>query len=396
MKWFQRFMGAIKHRRAPISTAVEPAARAGRFSIQPRTVILGSLIGLLAYLSVQMFLQTALLQPMGMDFSCFWAGGRVALRDPARLYDFSYVTNQQAWLIGHRHMRPFIYPPSSLEFFLPFATLRYWPAYGLWDLITGGLFLAAALRSGARWWVLTFPPIAYVAVCGQITFLTGALITAALTFRSRPLLAGLLFGCAGAIKPQILVLLPVALLADRQWRTIWSTALSAGILAVVSASIWGIGLWQDWLRAVPRFQHAAFAIPSLVRTMLTPYATLAQMGASGAWAYLLVPPVLTCVWLVFRRTQAVPERSLALIGGALLIIPYAMNYEMALLVPAAAALLARTNDRRWPAYAIAAPVIGVGFVYCLPALGLFLAIVGWGLWPSLSRAPSPAAPTPIR
>jgi hypothetical protein len=347
--------------------------------ISPRRVILGSLLGLLDYISLRLFLGVAAVQPIGLDFSCFWAGARVAVHNPARLYDLTYVTQQQAWLIGHRfHMRPFIYPPSSLPLFLPFGALPYWPSYLLWVALTGALFLVASLRAGAKWWILALPPVGYVAVCGQITFLIGALVTAGLVLRSRPFLAGVLFGIAVCVKPQILVLLPLALVADRQWRTIGATAVTAGLLAALSAAIWGVGVWEDWLRALPRFAQANLAIPSLVRTMITPYAALKMAGLPGAWAYLLIPPVLLAIWSVFRRTTEFPARLLALIGGTLLIIPYAMNYEITLLAPAVAALAARTEDRRWPAYAIAIPVLGIGFIFCLPALVLLLAILGWG------------------
>jgi hypothetical protein len=379
-------MRRINHRTQGDSTARGGGSPSdARTPLNPRTVILGSLLGLMGYIAVRLFLQTAHNQPMGLDFSCFWAGARVALDHPARLYDFDYVTHQQAWLIGARHMRPFIYPPSSLPVFLPFAALSYWPAYALWVALTGALFLFAALRAGARWWIIAFPPLAYVAVCGQITFLMGGLIVAGLSLRTRPLLAGVLFGLAGAVKPQLLVLLPVALVADRQWRTIAATAFTAGLLAATTAAVWGVGAWLDWLRAVPRFQQATLAIPSLARTMLTPYATLEQAGIPGAWAWLLVAPAALAVWFVFRRTTRAPERLIALIGATLLIIPYAMNYEMALLTPAVAAFLARSRDRRWPASAVAAPVLGLGFVYCLPALLILLTVLGWAMWPSLSR-----------
>jgi len=383
--WVHRFMGGIDQREALQST-MGPSVGKRHGGIDPRRVILGSMIGLLAYISLRLFLRTAELQPIGLDFSCFWTGAHVAVGNRARLYDFTYVTQQQAWLIGHRlHMRPFIYPPSSLPLFLPFGAMAYWPAYGLWVVLTGALFLAASLRAGAKWWILAFPPLAYVAVCGQITFLIGALVTAGLVLRPRPILAGVLFGLAGCAKPQILVLLPLALVADRQWRTIGAAAVTAGVLAALSAAIWGVGLWADWLAALPRFQQANLAIPSLARTMVTPYAALRGAGLPGAWAWLLIPPVLLAVWTVFRRTLDVPTRLLALIGGTLLIIPYAMNYEMALLTPAVAALAARTKDPRWPAYAVAAPVLGLGFVYCLPALVLLLTLLGWATWPSRNR-----------
>ena len=39
-----------------------------------------------------------------------------------------------------------------------------------------------------------------------------------------------------------------------------------------------------------------------------------------------------------------------------MISPYAMNYEAALLAPAVALYLARTDDRRWLAYAVASVI----------------------------------------
>jgi hypothetical protein len=59
---------------------------------------------------------------------------------------------------------------------------------------------------------------------------------------------------------------------------------------------------------------------------------------------------------------------------------------MAMLTPAVAALAARTDDPRWPAYALATPVLGLGFVYCLPALALLLAILAWAAWPRVRVA----------
>jgi len=194
-----------------------------------------------------------------------------------------------------------------------------------------------------------------------------------------------LFGLAGAIKPQFLILLPLALVADRQWRTIGATGMTAGLLAALAAAIWGPGVWGDWLRALPHFQHAMFANREIIRTMVTPYAVLELAGLPGAWAFLLIPPVLLAVWTTFRRTTDVPTRLLLLIGGTLLIIPYAINYEMALLAPAVVALAARTQDRRWPAYAAAVPVLGMEYAYGLWSLILLLAILGWATWPSRGR-----------
>ena len=363
-----------------------------------RTVSQGVALGLLGCLSVWLFLRIGTAQPFGVDFSCVWAGVQAALHHPGRLYDFAYISQQQGWPMGPGRPRPFIYPPSALPVFAPFGLLSFWVAYSLWMLLTGALFIWSALRAGAKWWMVVFPPLALVVAGGQVTFLVGGLVVAGLTLRDRRILAGVLFGIAAAVKPQLLVLAPIALAADRRWRTILAAGATAGLLCLASAAVWGAAPWMDWLGALPKFQHLVLADPGLVRTMVTPYSALVRSGFNGAWAYLLIPPVVAAVWFTFRRTRRVPERILALFGGGLLIVPYAMDYEIALLAPAVAAFLARTADRRWPAYLAAAIIFCLGFGYPLP-LAAVLTLLGWAVSPSLVRPPrdtDPARPQAVR
>ena len=122
--------------------------------------------------------------------------------------------------------------------------------------------------------------------------------------------------------------------------------------------MFGPRTWVDWFAALPRF-HGIVASQGLLDTAITPYAKLTALGLNGAWAYLLAPAVLWGVWTAFRRDAAWPDQLIALLGGALLISPYAMNYELALLAPAVAAYVARTQDRQWLAYAAAAALYGL-------------------------------------
>ncbi len=215
-----------------------------------------------------------------------------------------------------------------------------------------------------------------VAAPGQTSFLVGGLVIAGLALRRRERIAGALFGLAAAFKPQLLVLLPLALVADGRWRTIFYSGLIGLSVCLTSAVILGPGSWIEWLKAVPRFQHIFFTTLSVTRAV-TPYAWLVSKGASGAWAYLLVPPVAVGVWMTFRKTGRLAERMLALFGGTLLIIPYAMNYELALLVPAAAVFLSRIEDNRWPASLAAAFLFGVGHTLGAPALVAGIALLAW-------------------
>jgi hypothetical protein len=326
-----------------------------------RPLLLAVVVATLAFVSwavVRLFKA----QAAGADFSCFWAGAKAVRQGTAHLYDFRYVTQLQGWPLGPSSLRPFIYPPSALFTFLPFAVAPYWIDYGLWVLVTGSLFLWAGRKAGAPWWFMLTPPVALVMFCGQVTLLIGGLVLGALTLISRrPILAGVLLGAAAAVKPQLLALVPVALTAEGRWRTMISAAATAAALAATSAAIWGFEPWLQWLSALQRFQAMIFHGPRLVAALITPYGVLLSLGMPGVWAFLLAPFSIWLAWSTFRRSTDVADRSIALFAGALLIAPYAMNYEAALFAPAVAAYLARTKDPRW------LPVAMTGVV-CLCAL----------------------------
>ena len=345
-----------------------------------RRIALWVLVAAFAFASLQV-LTLLKLQAAGADFSCFWAGAKTALQAPGRLYDFGYVTQLQGWPLGPEKLRPYIYPPSALLFFIPFTLAPYWIDYALWTGVSAVIFLWAGLRARAPWWMMLLPPVAFEIYCGQVTLLVGGLIVAGLSYqKTRPIVAGVLYGLAAAVKPQIAVLLPLALIADRRWRGLVAASVTGCALALVSAAICGVGVWWDWILALGRFQQVIFNDPSLVEDTVTPYGALQSVGANGAWAFLIAPAVLFWVWRTFRRTDDLADRSIAIFAGALFLSPYAMNYEAALLAPAVAIYLARTKDPRWHGYALAAvlyvamPFVGVAkivAVACLPVLRLW-------------------------
>jgi hypothetical protein len=174
-----------------------------------------------------------------------------------------------------------------------------------------------------------------------------------------------------------MLLVPIALLAEGRWRTLATAGLTGAALVAASAVIWGVEPWFEWISALQRFQGVIFHDPSLVEDAITPFAALQSHGWNGAWAFLLAPLVVAFVWKTFRASTDVADRSIAVLAGALLVSPYAMNYEAALLAPAVAAYLARTGDRHWFAYAAAGLVYAcayevspVGVLAVLAALAL--------------------------
>ncbi|MFC3070817.1 glycosyltransferase family 87 protein [Phenylobacterium soli] len=315
-------------------------------------VLLAVLLGFLA-LSLGT-LNLLKLQPAGVDFAGLWAGGKAALTDIGKLYDFHYVSELQGWPLGPGKLRPYAYPPSALLLLTPFALAPWNLSYIVWTLATGAFFVWAGVKAGAPKWFPLIPWVAFAAFCGQATFLLGGLVMAGLALTSSPIIAGVLFGCAAAMKPQLLMLLPLALIAERRWTTIVATGVTGLVLCAVSAAVFGLQPWFEWLGALSRFEYLVSHARLLVANAITPYAALTYWRQEGSWALLLAPGAALWVWLTFRRGADLSDKIIALFGGAFLISPYAMNYELALFAPATAAYLARTRDPRWPAYAAAA------------------------------------------
>lgn len=361
-------------------------------------VILAALLATLAYASFDIYGLTRF-QAAGADYSCFWAGAKTALSDPARIYDFVHNTVVQGWPLGPGRVRPYIYPPTALLLFVPFALPSYWAGYVAWVVLTGALFLWGAGRIGAPWWlVILMPSVALVAYCGQVTYLMGGLVLAGLSLRDRPVLAGVLFGIAASIKPQFMVLVPLALLAEGRWRTMITAGLTGLVLCLAATLVWGPQIWLDWLAALPRFNDLIFHDRGLTEDAITPYAALVSTGHKGAWAFLLAPVAAALVWFGFRRTHDLADRSLLLFGATTLVTPYAMNYELALFAPGVAVYLSRLRDPRWTKYAAATlgyVLLPWAFPAVLPALALALAPL---LRPGLARdnAETAAASNPGR
>jgi hypothetical protein len=353
-----------------------------------RTLALAALLAVFTWRCFDVVIHAWRTEAVAGDFACLWAGARTAFAAPTHIYDFEHVTGLQAgWTVPGR-LRPFVYPPSALLAFLPLAALGPWGAYAVAMSITGAFFLWASRRAGAPWWLALFPSIWLVAAYGQTTFAVAGLVLLALTLRDRPILAGVLFGLAAALKPQALVLLPIGLVAARQWRSLAAAAATGVALLAISSAVWGPHIWLDWLTALARFQHEVLpATPGLRADEITVFAGLELLGLPGALAYLLAPVSLWLVWTAFRKESGPLACGAALFGGALLISPYAMNYDSALLAPGVAALMARRNDPRWLLYATVATIFTVSLFHS-PAPVLT------GLAPAILAVASAAATRP--
>ena len=278
------------------------------------------------------------------DFFALWGWSAMihATRHTGAIYDPSAV---KAFLHAQdprfRGNYPFAYPPSFLLLIWPLALLGRTASYVVFVLVTLAFYLAAIGRRPWRRPIMLLGLIAPATVltitAGQNGLLTGALLIGGCRLlERRPVLAGVLFGLLSC-KPQLGVLIPVALLAAGMWRVIAAAAATVLASVVASGAAFGWDMWARWMHALFGLTRFVSAQPKLYQLMPTVSANLhllgappwlalaAQLGAAGLAA--------AGVWWSWRRGPGrVPTAVLQV--GTFLATPYAFFYDLPILTNA--------------------------------------------------------------
>jgi len=290
------------------------------------------------------------------DFLVFQAAARAWIEGKAALlYDIDAFTAFQNAVFADRlpgevRFRPFFYSPIWLLMLLPLAGFAAGQAYALFLSVT--VALATALEGRHDWpgWlaILVSPAAVWVALTGQNTFFSLALFYGGMRWLDlSPALSGILLGLL-AYKPQLWLLVPLALIAARQWRALAWAIGTAIALSLASLGVFGSTLWRAFFQAA-----RDGASPRVVNEMLD--RTFSQMITLFDAAYILGLPLglasavqtagaalaMVVVWIAFRRHPSSLPRTAVLASATFLVSPYTLNYELLLLMPAAVALFRR-------------------------------------------------------
>lgn len=197
----------------------------------PRRTIIAALIIAGAYnaLYIGLWLYRST-QPQFADFFGLWSFGQCAMAQGPAVYDAVALQAFQHGLDpAFTGSYPYPYPPTFPLALAPLGLLPLAPAFTLW---TAGTFALYALATLGRDWrslrgaaLLVAPTTLLAIVSGQNGFLTAALLVGGLrSLRRYPWIGGILLGLL-TYKPQFVLLVPVVLLAARQWKAITSVAL---------------------------------------------------------------------------------------------------------------------------------------------------------------------------
>ena len=297
------------------------------------------------------------------DFLVFYAAVQAFFEGKLSIvYDIAAITQYQNDLFFPERFstlvtfRPFFYPPIWLLMALPLALLAVTKAYVAFMSFTVAAATAVEGRRTPWGWlaVLTCPAAAWVIVAGQNTFLSVALFYGGFRLLDRsPAWAGVLLGCL-SYKPQIWVLVPLALFAARKWRALAWTVGTVAALSLLSLLVFGLDTWLAFFAAIHEMSSPKIADEIFNRVfmqMTTLLASARLVGLSPATASALQAAgallAIAATWRAFRCYESSSAQIAVLAVATFLVSPYTLNYDLLLLMPAAVALFGQAIQQRF-------------------------------------------------
>lgn len=299
------------------------------------------------------------------DFLAFWGASHIALTgDPAKAYELeSIVEAERMALPAFKGACRWIYPPTFYLVVLPLALLPLLQSYLLFMGATLLGYLAVLRRTlvtqrlatpGSWLLLLGFPAAAVNIFKGQNGLLTVALMGAVLLLlqQRRPLWAGVFVGLL-TIKPQLGVLLPIALICGREWRALGAAIVTAIVFLGLGIAVLGIDSLRASLHGLPLFSVWAAQATDLLVVTPTVFSFLRLLGLPYFPALavhgLVAAAVAVSVAWTWRKCREFSLRAAVLVVGTLLISPYIVDYDLAWLALPLAWFCGYAMRRGWRA-----------------------------------------------
>ncbi|HQS71241.1 MAG: hypothetical protein B7Y36_14660 [Novosphingobium sp. 28-62-57] len=327
------------------SGGIWAAARSGAWLNPQRVRVYLWLLALANGLSLAWLLITARggLDPqgrlLGTDFVSFWAAGQV-IQAGGNPYDPAvHAAAQGVVWPNQTGYTAFYYPPLFLLWCWLLGLTGYFTALTGWLLATGSAFLLVVREWAWRinWLALAaFPPLLISLTHGQTSLLLAALLGGGFlcAVRGQVAMAGLLFGLA-AFKPQFGLLVPVVLIAARQWRVIGWAGVTVVASMALSSLAFGPGIWSQWLDSASPAQAAMAGGAIGFGKMQSLFAGLRLIGVPVGAAYaaqgFLGFSVAALLARVAWQRGLTRDVAAAALTGALLATPFVLDYDFVLL-----------------------------------------------------------------
>jgi alpha-1,2-mannosyltransferase len=340
------------------------------------------------------------------DFVNFVAAARV-LRWGACLYCIAPQEAASHAVVGGpltSHIVVFVSPPVVAAAFTPLAGVDPHAALAIFLVVSLAALATAGWLIATRWLpALSTPqrvalvtagvasaPAAWGIAIGQLDPLLFLALIAGITIaRRHPMAGGVLIGVL-ALKPQLFVLIPVALILGRNWRVVVGAMITVTGLALSTLLLMGWRHLLDW----PRFVMSQYdTVPSQSISVPLGMSRLIGSGALTAILSLLLFGVgLAVLW--HRRGQLSDVGTAIALGLTLTMLasPHLLPYD-SLFLTVPLALMARRNWGRAvaltlalsPAYLVdsfiapsasRAGSVGTSLLEPLLLIGIVVAVVG--------------------
>lgn len=228
---------------------------------------------------------------------------------------------------------PFPYAPTMLPWIAPLGFIPKWPAYFLFIGMSAVALVWSIrpyLSKGAIALCLISPPF----VRGMFTGQVSALLSAALIWTCgtpNRLAAGITLGCVASIKPQLVIMAPLMLALNRDWRAFISAgAAFAGIL-LLTLALYGPARWPEWVASMPHFQR--MVMETNVANNVVSLAAIAVRFDLPPIPFMLLGTVVGALLTYLCRDAEPLEKATAIALGSILAAPYALTYDITAIVP---------------------------------------------------------------
>ena len=315
-----------------------------------------------------------------VDFLVFWAAAKLTLAgQPLAAFDSSALLSAPGYPAEYmpKHLL-WLYPPGFLAMIAPLGAMPFWAAWCVFMAVSATV-MALALRAPAApvpggWRLMVVSPVMLMGALpiGQTSALwTAGLVTALWAMqKGRPALAGLCIALL-TLKPQLGLLIPFALAADRRWEVmIWAIGFTAILTAAVTP-LFGVEYWLLFVNALADVAGRLQASPTLLERTVSVYGFLRATGLEHGLALSLqwmatVLLVLVVGWAWSRRSLSSDLKAAVFCAAIPIASPYAFYYEMVLTL-AAGMFLFRDGFGRNLAGALWLFVVWVG-----PIPGIYL------------------------
>ena len=303
------------------------------------------------------------------DFANYWLSGKQVLAgdiEPLFFKDRYQDLLEQTFAQGEMETRNWSYPPHFLLLTAPLGFFSYRSAYLLFECLSLVFFIWACFETWLQWgrsseFSLSFRAALLFVSCfviaqfylGQNGFLFGGLFLLALAWRqTRPIACGLALALL-TMKPQLGILFPFLLLAERHFATIfWAVAFTL-LLFALSVAAFGFGSWELFFSETLSYQQQVMREWGGVFLYMMPtlFAALRAIGfdASAALvAHLVValPVFVATLWLLFFKKADPFDNSVLAASATFAITPYAFIYDAGPLYFLAALSLLSLGSRK--------------------------------------------------